>query len=238
MTTIDLDFNTIGDASTQALAEALKTNTSVTTIYLSENNIEDAGAQALAEALKTNKSVTAIYLSNNNIGAAVKTQLNEYLNRNRTNAEKLIHAVQNNDSTAVKELLAGGVSVNYQDINGKTALHYAIQQGRLEIVYLLLNSPQLAKNKIAFSLVTKFKNENGNTLLHQAVLFTENNREMAHKLIERLLAFGAKRYVKNHAGQYPFQLCIPATTEENPELANIRNLLKPTPAEQLFIGPY
>ena len=58
---------------------------------------------------------------------------------------------------------------------------------------------------------------------------------MAHKLIERLLAFGAKRYVKNHAGQYPFQLCIPATTEEKPELATIRNLLKPTRAEQLFI---
>ena len=67
------------------------------------------------------------------------------------------------------------------------------------------------------------------------MLFAENNPEIAHKLVERLLAFGAKRYVKNHAGQYPFQLCIPATTEENPELAIIRNLLKPTPAEQLFI---
>ena len=165
----------------------------------------------------------------------LKNQIDDYLRRNQTNARKLIDAVQNNDATAVKELLVVGASVNYQDENRKTALHYAIQEGRLEIVYLLLNSPQLSKNKTAPSLVNEFSNENGNTLLHQAVLFAENNPEIAHKLVERLLACGAKRYVKNHAGQYPFQLFIPAITEENPELANIRNLLKPNPAEQLFI---
>ena len=188
----------------------------MTTINLAWNNIEAAGTQALAEALKTNNSVTAINLHCNNFADAVKTQLNEYLNRNRTNAKKLIYAVKDTDVTAVKELLAVGASVNYQDEVDKTALHYAIQEERLEIVYLLLNSPQLSKKKTTSSLVNEFSNENGNTLLHQAVLFTENNREMAHKLIERLLAFGAKRYVKNHAGLYPFQLCIPATTEEKP----------------------
>ena len=137
---------------------------------------------------------------------------------------------------AVKKLLAGGVSVNYQDEDGKTALHYAIQAGHLEIVCLLLNSPQLSKNKIASSLVTEFSNENGNALLHQAVLLAAHDAALAHLLIERLLAFGAKRYVKNHAGQYPFQLCIAAIVEEKPELATIRNLLKPKSCwKQLFI---
>ena len=236
VTTIDLGGNGIRNDGTQTLAEALKINTSVTMINLSYNYIGAAGAKALAESLKTNTSLTEISLAENYIiEAAVFTQIRGYLNRNRTNAKKLIHAVQNNDSTAVKELLAVGASVNYQDEVDKTALHYAIQEGHLEIAYLLLNSPQLSKNKTAPSSVNEFSNENGNTLLHQAVLFTENNTVMAHKLIERLLAFGAKRYVKNHAGQYPFQLCIPATTEEKPELATIRNLLKPTRAEQLFI---
>ena len=235
VTKINLSSNKIRDAGAQALAEALKTNTTVSTIDLHDNKIGDAGAQSLAEALKTNTSLTEIDLRRNDLRNNFQIPINDSLKRNLTNAEKLINVVQSNDSTAVKELLALGASVNYQDENGKTALQCAIQEGRLEIVYLLLNSLQLSKNKTTSSLVNEFNNENGNTLLHQAVLFTENNPEIANKLVERLLAFGAKRYVRNHAGQYPFQVCIPPTTEEQPELANIRNLLKPTPAEQLFI---
>jgi Ran GTPase-activating protein (RanGAP) involved in mRNA processing and transport len=75
--------NQIGDEGAKALAEALKTNETITTVNLSGvrvvcgvswlrltfhwmrlqgNPIGDEGAKALAEALKTNKSVTNIYL--------------------------------------------------------------------------------------------------------------------------------------------------------------------------------
>jgi len=53
----------------KALAEALKTNTSVTSINLGFNSIGAEGMKALAEALKTNTSVTSIDLRCNSIGA-------------------------------------------------------------------------------------------------------------------------------------------------------------------------
>ncbi|MCE2993877.1 MAG: hypothetical protein ACK5WS_02680 [Alphaproteobacteria bacterium] len=58
----------------KALAEALKTNTSLTELYLIKNNsssrmkyLGDPGAKALAEALKTNISLTQLSLGNNEI---------------------------------------------------------------------------------------------------------------------------------------------------------------------------
>ena len=232
---INLSGNEIGDAGAQALAEALEVNTTVANMDLSENNIEDAGAQALAEALKVNTTVANMDLSENNIEDDAEVEINEYLNRNMANLDKLFDSAKNNDVTTVRQLLAAGITLAGSDKEGKSALYYAIELANFEILYLILNSTQFARNRAAIFWVTQYKDQHGNTLLHQAVLFAENNPEISHKLIERLLAFGAKRYVKNDAGQYPFQLFIPATTEENPELAIIRNLLKPNPAEQLFI---
>jgi hypothetical protein len=66
--TLDLNGNYIGDSGAAALADALKTNTSVTTIDLHDNKIGDSGAVALADALKTNTSVALILLYSNEIG--------------------------------------------------------------------------------------------------------------------------------------------------------------------------
>ncbi|KAF9979472.1 hypothetical protein BGZ75_009658, partial [Mortierella antarctica] len=63
LTTLDLQSNSIGDDGAKALAEALKTNSTVTELYLQENKIGDDGAKALAEALKTNKTLTTLDLS-------------------------------------------------------------------------------------------------------------------------------------------------------------------------------
>eukprot|EP00435_Cladocopium_sp_Y103_P071958 s287_g38.t2 len=70
ITNINLECNHIGaeGAKARALAEALKVNTSITDINLERNGIGDAGAKALAEAMRTNLSLNTIDLSWNDIG--------------------------------------------------------------------------------------------------------------------------------------------------------------------------
>jgi hypothetical protein len=69
--------NQIGDAGAVALADALKTNTSVTVITLGDNQIGDAGVVALANALKTNTTVIFIDLCNNGVRSDRKAILIE-----------------------------------------------------------------------------------------------------------------------------------------------------------------
>ncbi|MBM94117.1 MAG: hypothetical protein CMF51_05145, partial [Legionellales bacterium] len=51
-----------------ALAEALKTNATLTVLNLRDNNIGPEGAIALADALKINTTLTYLSLWNNTIG--------------------------------------------------------------------------------------------------------------------------------------------------------------------------
>jgi hypothetical protein len=57
----------IGDVGAIAIAEALKTNESITDLYLGCNEIGDVGVIALAEALKTNMSITDLYVSDKQV---------------------------------------------------------------------------------------------------------------------------------------------------------------------------
>ncbi|KAG0334005.1 hypothetical protein BG000_008716 [Podila horticola] len=68
LTTLDLMRNSIGDTGAQALAEALKTNSTLIALDLQNNSIGDSGAQALAEALETNSTLTTLELKVNSIG--------------------------------------------------------------------------------------------------------------------------------------------------------------------------
>ncbi|KAF9284662.1 hypothetical protein BGZ74_001675, partial [Mortierella antarctica] len=69
--------NSIGENGTQALAEALKTNSALTTLYLENNSIGEIGTQTLAEALKTNSTLTTLYLEQNSIGDKIAKALTE-----------------------------------------------------------------------------------------------------------------------------------------------------------------
>ena len=53
------------------LAEALKTNTTVTALHLTDINLGADGVAALANALQTNTTLTVLNLRGNNLGAAV-----------------------------------------------------------------------------------------------------------------------------------------------------------------------
>jgi Ran GTPase-activating protein (RanGAP) involved in mRNA processing and transport len=81
LTTIDLQFNNIGDHSAENLAAALEQNQTLTTIDLSSNEIGADGARALALALGENQTLTTIGLGSSRIRA--DAPLPEKANRHR-----------------------------------------------------------------------------------------------------------------------------------------------------------
>jgi len=84
LTELDIRLNGIDDEGATAIAEALKTNTTLTILNISYNNIGDAGAQAIAKALKVNKTLTIIDIFGNNIGNIGAQALAEALKDNTT----------------------------------------------------------------------------------------------------------------------------------------------------------
>ena len=70
LTNLDLEYNSIGDDGTKAIAEALKVNPVLTNLDLEYNSIGDDGAKAIAEALKVNPVLTELNLKYNNLKKA------------------------------------------------------------------------------------------------------------------------------------------------------------------------
>ena len=62
--------NSIGSDSAKAIADALKTNTTLVDLSLHYNSIGDEGAKAFAEALKNNSSLVRLNLLHNEIALA------------------------------------------------------------------------------------------------------------------------------------------------------------------------
>ena len=58
-------YDNIGDQGSQALAQSLRTNTSLKYLYLGRNNIVDQGVQALVQALQTNSTLKDLKLEYN-----------------------------------------------------------------------------------------------------------------------------------------------------------------------------
>jgi len=75
ITTLDLSYNDIGHEGAKALAEALKNNTTITTLDLVGNPIGDEGPKALAEALETNMTITKLDIT------TVFTELQDIINQ-------------------------------------------------------------------------------------------------------------------------------------------------------------
>eukprot|EP01126_Amoeba_proteus_P003913 TRINITY_DN1131_c0_g1_i17.p1 TRINITY_DN1131_c0_g1~~TRINITY_DN1131_c0_g1_i17.p1 ORF type:complete len:169 (+),score=34.84 TRINITY_DN1131_c0_g1_i17:598-1104(+) len=128
--------------------------------------------------------------------------------------------VRNGDQVLLEQLLNAGGNINLQDSNGKTLLHVAIQEGRWEIVDLLLKKradPKLTnegevsclhfaaaqgdKNGfvkiLSLGLDINAVNKNGKTPLHVA-------SEKGHlDVIKVLLMNGASTTIKDGFGRNP-----------------------------------
>ncbi|KAG0362768.1 hypothetical protein BGX24_005067, partial [Mortierella sp. AD032] len=84
LTTLDLQFNKIGPHEVQAMAEALRTNSTMITLHLGNNSIGENGAQYLSAALKTNSTLITLILNHNSLGDDGAQALGEALKTNMT----------------------------------------------------------------------------------------------------------------------------------------------------------
>ncbi|KJE98088.1 hypothetical protein CAOG_008114 [Capsaspora owczarzaki ATCC 30864] len=98
------------DAAAQVVAEALKSNTTLTQLNLGRNQIGDTGAQAIAEALKVNKAVTVLGLNENRVGDAGAQAVAEALKVNSTATQLILHDNQIGDDGALA--IAEALKVN------------------------------------------------------------------------------------------------------------------------------
>ncbi|XP_004343810.1 hypothetical protein CAOG_07086 [Capsaspora owczarzaki ATCC 30864] len=112
---LDLDDNQIGVAEAQAIAEALKVNTTLIKISLQENQIGDAGAQAIAEALRANTTLKELLLHLNQIGDAGAQAIAEALKVNNTLTDLYLDENQIGDggAQAIAEALKANATLSY-----------------------------------------------------------------------------------------------------------------------------
>ena len=73
----DFSANSIGDEGTEALSEALKSNSTLETLELRNNEVGAAGAQSLAGMLQVNRALTVLDVRGNFFGDAGKEQLRD-----------------------------------------------------------------------------------------------------------------------------------------------------------------
>ncbi|KAF9322929.1 hypothetical protein BG006_001946 [Podila minutissima] len=90
----------IGDNGAQALAAALRTNSTLTILNLDQNLIGDSGAQALAAALRTNSTLTSLDLRSIEIGFRGVQALSAALRTNSTLASLDLRANRIGDKKA------------------------------------------------------------------------------------------------------------------------------------------
>ncbi|KAF9083380.1 hypothetical protein BGX29_003197, partial [Mortierella sp. GBA35] len=107
LTTLDLQYSKIGSHEAQIMAEALKTNSTLTTLDLTHNKVGSNGTQALSEALKTNLTLTTLNLKFNSIESNGAQALAEALKTNSTltTLNLQFNSIESNGAQALAETL-------------------------------------------------------------------------------------------------------------------------------------
>lgn len=89
---LDLEGTNIGSDGIRHIADALKSNTALTHLSLGGNSIEDSGAEEIAMALNVNKTIAHLDLESNSIGASGARAIAEAVKRSTTLQELLLEA--------------------------------------------------------------------------------------------------------------------------------------------------
>ncbi|CAE7340284.1 NLRC3 [Symbiodinium sp. CCMP2456] len=104
LTSINLAWYFIGEGGAKAICEALKCNSTLTSINLEHNDINAEGGKAIGQALKTNSTLTSINLQVNGLGVEGGKALAEALNSNTTVCE--IELARNNIPAECEQALS------------------------------------------------------------------------------------------------------------------------------------
>jgi len=95
-------------------------------------------------------------------------------------------------ASVISELILNGDEVNAQDVNGWSPLHFAAQEGDLEVAKILLNA----------GATIDLKDSNGNSPLWVAAM----NSHQSEKVITLLLNNDADPKQKNDHGISPYEI--------------------------------
>ena len=194
LTILSLGWNQVGDAGASALAKALQNNHSLTSLSLGKNGVGAAGASALANALQNNHSLTNLDLGRNQVDYAADGSFYEAWKAHKNRCQLVQKAAEAGNEQAliayfnqyqqfpptVLSLLIqhhqalvmqwetywSSTALNYQDDQGNTPLHHAIQlKANNLIAWLLIKSASLTRcNK---------NNQSPSTLLKSANLLND-----------------------------------------------------------------
>ena len=116
---VSLERSNVCDPDVVILAEALKTNTTLTSLHISFNTIGEEGAVALAEALTSNSSLRVLNLGTNRILGPGASALTGLLKRNTTLTELLVpfNNILDSGADALAEALKCNVSLSRLDLS-------------------------------------------------------------------------------------------------------------------------
>ncbi|KAG0374146.1 hypothetical protein BGX24_010795, partial [Mortierella sp. AD032] len=120
LTTLDLYGNSIRAHGAVALSKALTTNSTLATLNLNSNAIGDNGAVALSEALKINSTLTTLHLKFNSIGEKGAVALSEALKSNSTLTTLDLHFnfIGKNGAAALSEAFKTNSCLTTLDLSG------------------------------------------------------------------------------------------------------------------------
>jgi len=131
----------------------------------------------------------------------------------RDNRSILMNCIIENKIDFIKELLSyEGIDLNIQDNNGYSALHFAVQNGNLDVVSLLL------ENKADIDVQDNW----GNTPLWRSVNNYPDNRE----IINILIKYGANPEIKNNSGISAMQIMKEDTVSGDYDYSDIFTSMK------------
>eukprot|EP00043_Microstomoeca_roanoka_P011537 m.108846 g.108846 ORF g.108846 m.108846 type:complete len:674 (-) comp15224_c0_seq1:67-2088(-) len=102
--------NHLGADGGRALASAIRTNTTLHTLYLNKNNLGPVGGRAIARALEQNTTLKKLNLNNNNIGHASGALIAQALGRNQT--LQSVYLWQNNFTVETGHAFANALKTN------------------------------------------------------------------------------------------------------------------------------
>ena len=116
---VSLERSNVCDPDVVILAEALKTNTTLTSLHISFNAIGEEGVVALAEALTSNSSLRVLNLGTNRILGPGACALTGLLKRNSTLTELLVpfNNILDSGADALAEALKCNVSLSRLDLS-------------------------------------------------------------------------------------------------------------------------